>query len=129
MLARLALLLVVVLTGCNSSSAKASAEGGAGDAFAPRARVGSCDRGSTTGTCSEYDGTYLAQNEVLLTSSCTKLGGTFVYAECPNTSVVGDCKLATGESRKFYGTGSSAFDAERARKECETTFRGSWRAR
>jgi hypothetical protein len=92
-------------------------------------RVGSCDRASSTGTCSEYGGTYLAQNEILLTSSCGKLGGTFVYAECPNTSVVGACTLSTGEVRKFYATGASGYEPDRARKECESSFHGSWQAR
>jgi hypothetical protein len=89
-------------------------------------RIGSCDRASSIGTCSEYNGAYLAENEILLTSSCGKLGGTFVYAECPNTSVVGGCTLSTGEIRKFYGTGASAYEPDRARQECETSFRGIW---
>ncbi len=98
------------------------------DARAPM-RVGSCDRSSSTGTCSQYAGSYLSQNEVLLTSSCSKLGGTFVYAECPNTSVIGACTLSTGEVRKFYGTGASAYEPEPAQKECETSYRGTWASR
>jgi hypothetical protein len=124
--------LVVGLAACERSAGPSSsgADGGGITRGAPSStRVGSCDRASSTGTCSEYDATYLARNEVLLTSSCGKLGGTFVYAECPNTSVVGACKLSTGEVRKFYGTGASAYEPDRARKECETSFRGSWQAR
>jgi hypothetical protein len=79
------------------------------------------------GTCSEYGGTYLAQNEILVKSSCAKLGGTWVAAECPNTSVVGGCTLSSGEVRKYYGTGTSAYDVDRAKSECATTLHGSWR--
>lgn len=102
----------------------------AGDAGAARAtqRTGSCDRGQSTGTCSEYTGAYLEQNQLLLTTSCGKLGGTFVYAECPNTSVIGSCTLSTTEIRKFYATGAAAYDPERAQVECEKSFRGTFRA-
>jgi putative hemolysin len=121
---KLGLVCLLLVVACSKSEPVASAST---DASAQR--VGSCDRGSISGTCSDYGSAYLAQNEGLLTSSCAKLGGTFVYSECPNTSVVGACTLSTGESRKFYGTGASAFDPDRARKECESTFRGSWTAR
>lgn len=116
----------VTLFGCKGSSASSEADAGATGTSA--ARVGSCDRGSTVGTCSEYDGAYLAQNENLVKSSCTKLGGSFVNAECPNTSTVGVCKMSSGESRKFYSTGANAYDADRARKECETAYHGKWAA-
>jgi hypothetical protein len=124
--------MVGALIACERSSASSGTDSGVtvrGASSSSIERVGSCDRAPSTGTCSEYNGTYLAQNEILLTSSCTKLGGTFVYAECPNTSVVGACLLSTGETRKFYGTGGSAYEPDRARKECEDAFRGSWRAR
>lgn len=118
---------LLLCLGCRGSSATAAADdGGAPSAVA---RVASCDRASVTGTCSEYEGSYLAQNENLLKASCAKLGGTYVLAECPNTSVIGSCKLSTGESRKFYGTGASAYEPDRARKECEATFRGAWQPR
>ncbi len=119
--------LALVLVACSRSS-EGSADAGKGTAAAS-GKVGSCDRSAAVGTCSEYAPDYLAQNESLVTQSCTRLGGTFVYAECPNTSIVGACRLSTGESRKFYGTGGSAYDPERARKECETTFHGSWQGR
>ena len=115
-----------VLVGCSRTSSESS-DAGSGRATTAL-RVGSCDRSASAGTCSEYDGVYLGQNEVLLTSSCGKLGGTFVFAACPNTSVIGACVLSTGEMRKFYATGASAYDPQRARTECETTFRGSWKA-
>ncbi|MBX3206153.1 MAG: hypothetical protein KF764_13870 [Labilithrix sp.] len=121
-----------VLTACNRSSTSSDNDAGPslrGPARGAFERVGSCDRAPSTGTCSEYAGAYLVSNEVLLTSSCSRLGGTFVYAECPNTSVVGACTLSTGEVRKFYGTGASAYEPERARQECEGSFRGSWQAR
>lgn len=78
--------------------------------------------------CSEYSGGYLAQNEPVLTAACAKLAGTFVPAECPNTAVLGTCVLATSEVRKFYASGGAAYDAARAQKECEGSYRGKWKA-
>jgi len=77
-------------------------------------------------TCSEYSGGYLAQNEAVLSAGCARLGGTFVAAECPNTSVLGSCTLSTTEVRKFYASGNVAYDAARAQKECEGSYRGRW---
>ena len=126
----MAWLVVLMLLGCDRAP-PAAHDAGASSTVKPEAlrRVGSCDRGSLTGTCSEYGGTYLAENEILLTSSCAKLGGTFVYAECPNTSVIGGCTLSTGEIRKFYGTGSSAYTVDRAQNECVSSYRGTWTPR
>jgi hypothetical protein len=119
--------VAVAVSSCKRSE---GTQGDAGTAAsADSQRVGSCDRVSATGTCSEYKGAYLTQNELLLTSSCGKLGGTFVYAECPNTSGVGACTFTTGEVRKFYGTGASAWEPDRAQKECERSFHGVWKAR
>ncbi len=77
--------------------------------------------------CAEYSGSYLAQNEAALTGSCKRLGGTFVYAECPNTAVLGSCTLPTGEVRKLYASGEAAFDAARAKKECDASYHGAWK--
>ncbi|HVJ94617.1 MAG TPA: hypothetical protein VM580_32750 [Labilithrix sp.] len=118
--------LLGAFAGCNRASDSRANDGGAPVTSVPPRGVASCDRGQSMGTCSEYGRTYLAANELLLKSSCGKLGGTFVHAECPNTSVVGSCTLSTGEVRKFYGTGSNAYVPERARSECETSFRGTW---
>jgi hypothetical protein len=121
---------LVALAACKGSSSSSSGTSAAGDGGPPPpTRTGSCDRVPATGTCSEYDGAYLAKNEGLVTSTCAKLGGTFVWAECPNTSVVGACTLSTSEVRKFYGTGGAAYEPDRARTECERTFHGSWKAR
>lgn len=117
-------LVVVGLVACTKSPPAGESDAGPrGSAL----RVGSCDRASSVGTCSEYGSSYLAENELLVKTSCTKLGGTFVDAECPNTSVVGGCTLSSGEIRKYYGTGASAYDADRARGECVSTFHGTWR--
>jgi hypothetical protein len=89
-------------------------------------RVLSCDRITPASVCSEYTGSYLAQNEAVLTATCGKLGGTFAYAECPNSSVLGTCVLATGEARKFFGTGGAPYDPARAKKECESSYKGKW---
>jgi hypothetical protein len=90
--------------------------------------MASCDRGALAGTCSEHTGKHVADNKVFLASTCTKLGGTFVDAECPNTSVIGACTLPTSEVRNFYGTGSAAWDPERARSECAGSLGGSLQA-
>lgn len=121
--------MLIALIACERAPAASGQDAGGTSQLEAGGRIGSCDRGSLTGTCSEYAGAYLAQNEILLTSSCAKLGGTFVYAECPNTSVIGACTLSTSEIRKFYGTGASAYAPEQAQKECETSFRGSWTPR
>jgi len=89
-------------------------------------RTSSCDRVTGQSVCSEYSGSYLAQNEAVLSSSCGKLSGAFVGAECPNTSVLGSCTLATGEVRKFYASGGAPYDATRAEKECTGPYKGKW---
>lgn len=89
-------------------------------------RTSSCDRVTGQSVCSEYSGSYLAQNEALLSSACAKLAGAFVGAECPNTSVLGSCTLATGEVRKFYASGGAVYDAVRAEKECSGPYKGKW---
>jgi len=89
-------------------------------------RTSSCDRVTGQSVCSEYSGAYLAQNEAVLSSACVKLSGAFAAAECPNTSVLGACTLATGEVRKFYASGGAAYDAARAETECSGPYKGKW---
>ena len=91
-------------------------------------RTSSCDRVTGQSVCSEYSGAYLAQNEAVLSSSCAKLSGAFAPAECPNTSVLGSCTLATGEVRKFYASGGAPYDATRAEAECTGPYKGKWTA-
>ncbi len=131
MVHRIAIVFVAVasLATCDRCS-EGDARGGGGapaksSSSAP-SRIGSCDRVAATSVCSEYAGAYLAQNEASLTSTCSKLGGAFAYAECPNTSVLGSCRLATTEVRKFYGSGGAAWDLPRAKTECETAYGGTW---
>lgn len=123
---------MVVLLGCKSTPVEATpadAGGGPAPAASTGGRVASCDRSTLIGTCSEYDPGYFAQHKNLLTDGCAKLSGTFAFSECPNTSVLGTCKMPSGERRKFYAAGKNPYDAERARKECETSFlHGSWQA-
>jgi hypothetical protein len=92
------------------------------------ARTGSCDRVTTMSVCSEYSGSRLVLNEAVLSATCVKLGGAFVRAACPNTSVLGSCTLATGEVRKFYASGGAPYDATRAEKECTGPYTGKWAA-
>lgn len=99
----------------------------ASPATSSAARIGSCDRVASMSFCAEYTGSYLAQNELALTGNCKRFSGAFVYAACPNTAVLGACTLPTGEVRKLYASGEAAFDAERAKKECETGYHGSWK--
>jgi hypothetical protein len=126
-------LLVVVphATLACSRSDKAASESSVASAGAtapPPSRTGSCDRVTAMSLCSEYSGAYLAQNEAVLSSSCAKLAGAFVGAECPNTSVLGSCTLSTGEVRKFYASGGSPFDVAKAEKECTGSYSGKWSA-
>lgn len=124
-IARPLVLALVALVACTKSSPSNEADASSG--VSSQARTWSCDRASSVGTCSEYGREYVSQNEVLVKSSCARLGGALVEADCPNTSVVGACTLSSGEIRKYYGTGSSAYDVDRARTECATTFHGAWR--
>lgn len=96
-------------------------------ASAAPARIASCDRVAAMSYCAEYTGAYLAQNELALSGSCKKLGGAFVFAECPNTSVLGACTLPTGEVRKLYAGGEAPFDPARAKKECDASYHGAWK--
>lgn len=129
MLARTVVVALLVAHGASHCSKEdaGAAEAGRPAPAAP-SRVGSCDRVPAMSTCSEYAGGYLAQNEAVLSSGCGKLGGTFVAAECPNTAVLGSCTLSTTEVRKFYASGNVAYDATRAQKECEGSYRGKWSA-
>ena len=99
----------------------------ASSATGSKTRIASCDRVASMSYCAEYGGAYLAQNELALTGSCKKLGGAFVFAECPNTAVLGACTLPTGEVRKLYSSGEAAFDLARAQKECASTYHGTWK--
>lgn len=123
--------LLLALFGCSRSEpdAAAGAKGtraAASSGLGTVTRLGSCDRVTAMSVCSEYSGAYLARDEAVLTASCSKLGGIFVYAECPNTSVLGRCTLSTSEVRKFYASGGASFDAARAQKECESSYKGKW---
>jgi len=109
------------------SAASASAASVASSEAKP-SRLGSCDRVTKMSVCSEYAEPYLGRNEPVLTGMCSKLGGVFAYAECPNTSVLGTCKLATSEVRKYYASGGAPYDASRAKTECESSYRGMWAA-
>jgi hypothetical protein len=122
-------LLVASLATCDrrgESASSASADGAAPSASTTGGRRGSCDRVAATSVCSEYSGSWLSQNEAMITSGCTKNKGTFVYAECPNTSLVGSCTLATGEIRRYYASGGAPYDVDRAKMECATAYRGTW---
>jgi hypothetical protein len=105
-----------------SSSSSVAPQGAA------RSRTSSCDRVTGMSVCSEYSGSYLEGSEAILGAACAKLSGAFVGAECPNTSVLGSCTLATGEVRKFYASGGAAYDAARAEKECSGPYKGKWTA-
>lgn len=95
-------------------------------ASAGSSRVLSCDRVTQASVCSEYTGVYLAHNDAVLRATCGKLKGTFAYAECPNSSVVGTCTLPTTETRRFFGSGGTPYDQPRAQRECETSYKGKW---
>jgi hypothetical protein len=114
-------------SGCSRTEGAASSSGA--DALAPSAaRTSNCDHITAMGVCSEYSGSYLVMNEGVLRESCRKLGGTFVNGECPNTTVLGSCTLATSEVRHYYASGAATYDAPRAEKECTGNYSGKWAA-
>jgi hypothetical protein len=116
----------VVVAGCEDRKAIAGVDGAASVAKSSGAKLASCDRVAAMSVCSEYGEAQLATSETVLTASCTRLGGTFVSAECPNTAIVGTCRLSTGEVRKLYASGAASYDGARAQKECETAYSGKW---
>lgn len=124
--------LVVVVSSVSSAACEKSEGTGAtpsasaSAALTPAAK-GSCDRVSTMSVCSEYAPAQLAKDTAVLTAQCTKLGGTYVAAGCPNTAVLGSCTLGTGEVRTFYASGGAAYDAARAAKECSSLYSGTWK--
>jgi hypothetical protein len=120
--------MVLFAVACSKSDdEKTSAAASSATAPSSPSRIASCDRVATMSYCAEYTGAYLAQNELALSGSCKKLSGAFVFAECPNTAVLGSCTLPTGEVRKLYASGEAAFDAARAQKECATAYHGTWK--
>jgi hypothetical protein len=125
-------LAVVVLAfacavACSKSEDDKAASVASSAAATTPSRIASCDRVASMSYCAEYSGRYLAQNELALSGSCKKLNGAFVFAECPNTAVLGSCTLPTGEVRKLYSSGEAAFDAARAQKECAAAYHGTWK--
>lgn len=122
-------IVVVVLQttlACSRDDAAGGGKPSSSSVATTSSRIVSCDRVPATSLCSEYSGTYLTQNEAVLSSTCGKLGGAFVPAECPNTSVLGSCTLSTTEVRKFYGSSGGTFDAAKAESECTTSYKGKW---
>ena len=126
-MSRIVLVVMVALSVACSKSEDEKSAAVASSATSTPSRLASCDRVTAMSYCAEYSGTYLAQNELALSGGCKKLGGAFVFAECPNTAVLGACTLPTGEVRKLYSSGEAAFDAARAQKECATSYHGTWK--
>lgn len=114
----------VFVVGCSKRDEPTKADASA-PAPAVSGKVASCDRVTSAGVCSEWSGSYLAQNSALVSASCQRLSGTFVMAECPNTTVLGSCTLSTTEVRRFYSAGGF-YDAAKAQKECETSLKGKF---
>jgi len=116
---RVLLLVTVAVVGC-SESKRSGAD--AGPTVQAAARVSSCDRVPKASVCSEWrvDDRGAARSE-----GCTRLGGVFVVAECPNTTVIGSCSLPTGEVRKFYSGGAIGYDPTTAAKDCKA-LSGTW---
>lgn len=122
-------LVALQATQACSRTENASSGSSGDDALAPSpARTSNCDRITAMGVCSEYSGSYLLMNEGVLRTSCAKLGGTFVGGQCPNTTVLGSCTLATSEVRHYYTSGAATYDAARAAKECTGNYAGKWAA-
>lgn len=128
-MSRIVLLVALLCSAlaCSKKSDDDSASNVASSATASATRIASCDRVAAMSYCAEYSGAYLAQNELALSGSCKKLNGAFVFAECPNTAVLGACTLPTGEVRKLYASGEAPFDLARAQKECASSYHGTWK--
>lgn len=128
-MSRIALVAVVVLLpiACSKSEDDKSASVASPATTSTPSRLASCDRVAAMSYCAEYSGAYLSQNELALSGGCKKLGGAFVFAECPNTAVLGACTLPTGEVRKLYSSGEVAFDLARAKQECAMSYHGTWK--
>jgi hypothetical protein len=120
---------LVALQATLACSRSDSASSSGADALAPSpSRTSNCDRITAMGVCSEYSGSYLVMNEGALRESCGKLNGFFVGGQCPNTTVLGSCTLATSEVRHYYASGAVPYDAARAEKECTGNYAGKWAA-
>lgn len=121
--------LLVALQATQGCSRNDASSGSGADALAESpSRTSNCDRITAMGVCSQYSGSYLVMNEGVLRESCRKLAGTFVGGQCPNTTVLGSCTLATTEVRHYYASGASPYDAARAEKECTGNYAGKWAA-
>ncbi len=116
--------LVVLLASCAKSE---KVEETTATSAAPSTLRGSCDRVASMSVCSEYAAPQLAKDPAVLTAGCTKLGGTYVAAPCPNTAVLGSCTLGNGETRRYYASGGASYDAARAQKECTSLYAGAWK--
>lgn len=120
--------LLVVLPGCSRGEGAGGGDAGASSPPAASAVAhASCDRVSAMSVCSEYAPAQVSASGAVLAAQCTKLGGAYVAAPCPNTAVLGSCTIGTGEVRVYYGSGAVAYDAGRATKDCTATYRGKWK--
>lgn len=129
-MSRIALVVVLVVMlsiACSKSEDEKTTSVASSATTSTPSRLASCDRVAAMSYCAEYSGSYLSQNELALSGGCKRLGGAFVFAECPNTAVLGACTLPTGEVRKLYSSGEAAFDLARAQKECATSYHGTWK--
>lgn len=125
-LARLAASSFVVLLAACARSEK-SEEAAVSSGAAASTLRGSCDRVASMSVCSTYAASQLAKDPAVLSAGCTKLGGTYVAAACPNTAVLGSCTLGNGETRSYYASGGVAYDGARAQKECTSLYAGAWK--
>jgi hypothetical protein len=128
LLASLASLALLASTACSRSKDAGLSASSSAAAATPESAASSCDRVTSMSVCSAYTAAQVATSAKVLAAQCAKLGGVYVAATCPNTSVLGACTVGTGELRVYYASGALAYDAARAEKECTTTMRGTWRA-
>jgi hypothetical protein len=88
--------------------------------------VASCDKIAVVGVCSEYTAEEVDRRELTLSDTCVKLKGTWAKARCPNTSLIGTCRTATGEVRSYYHGPVHTEDS--ARRDCGV-YGGAWTAK
>lgn len=123
------LFLVVALAAAPGCKDKKKEEAATHDSVPGAVRselVASCDKIAVVGVCSEYTAEEVDRRELTLSDTCVKLKGTWVKARCPNTSLIGTCRVVTGEVRSYYHGPVHTEDS--ARRDCGV-YGGAWTAK
>jgi hypothetical protein len=118
--------IFVFVVACKRDAVPASS---APDAASGGEVKASCDKIAAMGICSEHTELEIeTRGDYALKNGCEKLRGTWTSGRCPNTSVLGVCRIATGELRSYYATGGVWFNESKAKSDCES-MGGAWLAK